>query len=64
MPMKMYVFDDSKVADKLRSLGFSVIQNGRGGRCKYCVPEDSRLTAILSSQFADAHFAITDVLCF
>lgn len=64
MPMKMYVFDDSKVADKLRSLGFSVIQNGRGGHCKYCVPEDSRLTTILSSQFADTHFAVTDVLCF
>lgn len=64
MLMKMYVFDDAKVADKLRSLGFSVIQNGRGKCCKYCVPETQALAEILHAQFADVSFSVSDVLCF
>lgn len=64
MPMKMYVFNDPKVADNLRSLGFSVIQNGRGENSKYCVPENQALLEVMHAQFADISFTVTDVLCF
>lgn len=64
MPMKMYVFDDAKVADTLRSLGFSVIQNGRGKNGKYCVPENQDLLELLHTQFADIPFSVADALCF
>ena len=62
--MKMYVFDDAKVADTLRSLGFSVIQNGRGENIKYCVPENQALLEMMHTQFSDTDFTVTDVLCF
>ena len=61
--MKMYVFNDPKVADNLRSLGFSVIQNGRGENSKYCVPENQALLEVMHAQFADTSFTVTDVLC-
>lgn len=64
MPMKMYVFDDAKVAGTLRSLGFSVIQNGRGKNGKYCVPENQALLEVIHTQFSDVGFTVTDVLCF
>lgn len=64
MPMKMYVFNDPKVADNLRSLGFSVIQNGRGENSKYCVPENQALLEVMHAQFSDTSFTVTDVLCF
>lgn len=62
--MKMYVFNDPKVADNLRSLGFSVIQNGRGENSKYCVPENQALLEVMHAQFDDTSFTVTDVLCF
>lgn len=64
MPMKMYVFNDPKVADNLRALGFSVIQNGRGENSKYCVPENQSLLEVMHTQFSDTGFTVTDVLCF
>ena len=62
MPMKMYVFNDPKLAENLRSLGFSVIRNGATG--KYCVPEDRALIDLLHTQFADVDFIVSNILCF
>lgn len=68
--MRMYVFEDAKVADKLRSLGFSVIKTG-GGReghngknDQYCVPESQTLLELLHTQFDDVALSVSDVLCF
>lgn len=68
--MRMYVFEDAKVADKLRSLGFSVLRtrgNGRGHNGKndqYCVPESQTLLEALRAQFDDVAFSVANVLCF
>ena len=70
MSMKMYVFNDAKVADKLRSLGFSVIKNNGNGRKQngkndqYCVPESPALMEALHTQFDDVVFSVSNVLCF
>lgn len=68
--MRMYVFEDAKVADKLRSLGFSVIKTGgsregyNGKNGQYCVPESQALLELLHAQFGDVVLSVADVLCF
>lgn len=62
--MKTYLFEDAKFADRLRELGFSVIQSGSGAKKKFCVPENEELIKLLRTQFADVAFTVSDVLFF
>lgn len=62
--MKTYLFDNAKFADKLRELGFSVIETGAGAKKKFCVPKSDELVRLLHAQFADVKFAVSDVVFF
>lgn len=60
----LYVFDDAKVADMLRDLGFFVFETKYGASGRYAIEKTADVDKILHQKFADQNFKIAPCLCF
>lgn len=61
MPM-VYMFNDPKLADELRGLGFSVIQSMDENN--FGVIQCQKLDELIKTSYADFQFVKSPMLCF
>ena len=61
--MKLLLFEDAGLAQKLREGGVAVLRTSHAGKELYGIPDTPDNTKLLTARFADHHFWKSGVVC-